>query len=962
MAFYITRCPDCKSSFNASAAQLKSGTGRVRCGACLKVFDAVENLVQGPASSADEGDGESVYLGSEPDSYLDPTNFLSRNALRSDDGVVKEQAAAVADASQIDGANNTASVAQRADAEPAFELETLEDSFEQTFSLAESAVAGDAVRDQGSELGPAGTIANSDDGAELLSSETSHSLSEDDFSFPLVGEQDPLWFEIVDAHNPLSANDSSKGDSSSAVTGNATGLTAVDAAAAEAAPASNAANAEGPAGKKEHLAPEGANSSTVMTSSPPSPSPRPENFRMYMSFTMVHRPVPAPGPVPGPGPADSTTSEGPVTAPSEGIGDASVDDVQAESARPEPILKESEQEESAVQAQLDTPTSTTEHAAQTILPASPAAPAPSGPSVSAEPATSSDTPDTAIAEQHPAVERANQADTDEADSRVAEPTVAADFASPIPDPSPRRESMPPQADQADDVASSAQASTTDKTSALVSATAPAEPREEDALESAPVAQAAAPNSVSATQAGSDSQPAMPSPLGTEGEPETSAPDTPEHELPGVVAEGLTNYEFEILASPFDDGASDTVAEGDETPPWEPDLEIEFEIDNIELLPESATPPAEKSGDAIDTDAEKPAAESPRISPAKGVGLQSSPAQASRPDPASTPTGTSTAEGKQLEPARKTRPQAEQQHSDGVQDKTSDEAEEVATDRTSTSGAKADSSALKVASIRDSQPEKVAAGKDENAATRSTAQELSVPANRAGKQRRKPEREQRKRKADKSPPVKAPEDTSEAIRARALRTRLEDERALHSIPEENIAALKKFDSPLRLATGGRRDLRSTLTYGGLSLLLSAMFLAQLLYREMAVYSQNASIRPLYELACAVLPCTVPDYSEVAAIYSERVDVRSHPTRANGLLVTMSFRNAAAFPQPFPVLILSFNSNGNELVAVREFGPNEYLDPDLRDIEFMPVMSPVQVSLEIVDPGPDALNYTVAFRAP
>ena len=63
-----------------------------------------------------------------------------------------------------------------------------------------------------------------------------------------------------------------------------------------------------------------------------------------------------------------------------------------------------------------------------------------------------------------------------------------------------------------------------------------------------------------------------------------------------------------------------------------------------------------------------------------------------------------------------------------------------------------------------------------------------------------------------------------------------------------------------------------------------------------------------------------------------------------------------------MVLSFNSASNEIVALREFSPEEYLDPGLRDVAIMPSMSPVQVSLEIIDPGPGAVNYTLAFRLP
>ncbi len=45
MAEMITRCPKCETAFRITPAHLKSAKGSVRCGSCLQVFNAKENLV-----------------------------------------------------------------------------------------------------------------------------------------------------------------------------------------------------------------------------------------------------------------------------------------------------------------------------------------------------------------------------------------------------------------------------------------------------------------------------------------------------------------------------------------------------------------------------------------------------------------------------------------------------------------------------------------------------------------------------------------------------------------------------------------------------------------------------------------------------------------------------------------------------------------------------------------------------
>lgn len=207
-----------------------------------------------------------------------------------------------------------------------------------------------------------------------------------------------------------------------------------------------------------------------------------------------------------------------------------------------------------------------------------------------------------------------------------------------------------------------------------------------------------------------------------------------------------------------------------------------------------------------------------------------------------------------------------------------------------------------------------------------------------------------------------EESTEAIRARALEAELRDEEALESIPRENLAALGLMSSPLELLAGREsRWLRSGLLLLAI-VLLGGLLSAQFLWQRMDYYNQLPQLRPLYAYACDVMGCELPPFSDIASIRSENLTVRSHPTVENGLMVNTVIRNTAAFEQAFPILILSFNSAANTVIALREFTPAEYLDASLQSFRAMPSMTPVQISLAIMDPGPEAVNYTLAFRLP
>jgi len=207
-----------------------------------------------------------------------------------------------------------------------------------------------------------------------------------------------------------------------------------------------------------------------------------------------------------------------------------------------------------------------------------------------------------------------------------------------------------------------------------------------------------------------------------------------------------------------------------------------------------------------------------------------------------------------------------------------------------------------------------------------------------------------------------DQSTEAIRARALENELEDEEALKITSEEHLRILELVVPSMELTE--RRDSywfrRVTLTF--ISIFLGTVLFAQYLVHNTHIYGQQTEFRKFYIIVCDFLLCDLPEFSNIAAIRSDNLAVSSHLDAKNALAVNIVFRNTADFPQAFPILVLSFNTVNNDIIALREFAPTEYLNVGLRSMAMMPVMSPVQANLELVDPGPDAVNYTIAFRRP
>lgn len=146
-----------------------------------------------------------------------------------------------------------------------------------------------------------------------------------------------------------------------------------------------------------------------------------------------------------------------------------------------------------------------------------------------------------------------------------------------------------------------------------------------------------------------------------------------------------------------------------------------------------------------------------------------------------------------------------------------------------------------------------------------------------------------------------------------------------------------------------------------ILVVALFLQYAAYNFDRL-SRDENWRGFYESACGAIGCTVPSEHDVTRIQSASFVVRTHPTAAQALVVDAVIYNRAPFGQPFPRLSLSFSDINGNVLAGRVFEPAEYLNGDLAADDAMPRDTPVHVTLEIVDPGSQAVGYALQFLPP
>ncbi|QXI43948.1 DUF3426 domain-containing protein [Pseudomonas wayambapalatensis] len=154
----------------------------------------------------------------------------------------------------------------------------------------------------------------------------------------------------------------------------------------------------------------------------------------------------------------------------------------------------------------------------------------------------------------------------------------------------------------------------------------------------------------------------------------------------------------------------------------------------------------------------------------------------------------------------------------------------------------------------------------------------------------------------------------------------------------------------------------LLWGFLALLAAGLLAFQYVYYHFDEMARHDRYRPLFQQLCPIVGCQVPTRVDIARIKSSNLVVRSHPDFKGALIVDAIIYNRASFSQPFPLLELRFADLNGQLIASRRFKPSEYLSGELAGRGEMPSQTPIHIALDILDPGPKAVNYSLSFRSP
>lgn len=178
------------------------------------------------------------------------------------------------------------------------------------------------------------------------------------------------------------------------------------------------------------------------------------------------------------------------------------------------------------------------------------------------------------------------------------------------------------------------------------------------------------------------------------------------------------------------------------------------------------------------------------------------------------------------------------------------------------------------------------------------------------------------------------------------------------PENTSSAKNKAEEevvPSFLTQGDANPTNPKAMFGWLAgtIILLLTMAAQYLHVNSTNFAQDSTFRPILESLCPITGCALPLKKSPRRIVTVNHDVRTHPKINNALEIQLTFKNKANFTQGYPILEIIFSNPRGEVVARRQFLPDEYLTGDVQHALGIKKNQSQDIRLKIVDPDPSSL---------
>lgn len=145
----------------------------------------------------------------------------------------------------------------------------------------------------------------------------------------------------------------------------------------------------------------------------------------------------------------------------------------------------------------------------------------------------------------------------------------------------------------------------------------------------------------------------------------------------------------------------------------------------------------------------------------------------------------------------------------------------------------------------------------------------------------------------------------------------------------------------------------------SLLLTATLIVEYIWFNRDQFSHIPELQSTLNQLCQQIECKNVSLRDPKQIELITRNVYSHPNKKGALMINVTMKNNAKFAQPYPVMQVDFSDVRSGIVAARRFFPAEYLDSSSRKLPLIPPNTHADITLEIIDPGSQALTYEFNF---
>lgn len=183
-------------------------------------------------------------------------------------------------------------------------------------------------------------------------------------------------------------------------------------------------------------------------------------------------------------------------------------------------------------------------------------------------------------------------------------------------------------------------------------------------------------------------------------------------------------------------------------------------------------------------------------------------------------------------------------------------------------------------------------------------------------------------------------------------------------DDNLTLPELEDEPLLLdeVTRPSRRPKHNWIWKLLCVIAALALIVQAVIYNLDAWARDAKWRPTLESICLVAGCELPVRVDISQVRSSNLLVRPHPEFPNAVAIDVIIYNRADYPQPFPVVRMTFSDSQGDSVSEKRFRPEEYLGGELAGRNLMPPQTPIHIALSMVAPGPRASSYALDFLSP